>query len=400
MRRSIPTARSDMANRKHLAMLKRGVKPWNAWREANPQIRPNLAGASLSKAKLSGANLYGAILFEADLSGANLYRAILFEANLAGTDLSGANLSGANLCEASLFGANLSRAKLAGTHLSSADLLQVILTDADLNSANLFKARLHQADLSRANLTNAYLAEADLTEADLLGACLDGADLTKSRFIGTHIKNASMRGCRVYGVSVWDVKGQPAEQRDLVITPHGEPKITVDNLKVAQFIYLLLNNPEIREVIDTITSKVVLILGRFTKERKPVLDALRDELRKRNKLPVLFDFTPCENRDTVETIRTLAGMAQFIIADITDAKSIIGELKDIVPNFPSVPVQPIVHVGDVEYGMFDHIKRFAWVLEPYQYEDSNSLLAALGPSIIEPAENKWKELRPPRPPGA
>ena len=33
--------------------------------------------------------------------------------------------------------------------------------------------------------------------------------------------------------------------------------------------------------IDTITSKVVLILGRFTEERKKVLDALGDELRKR-----------------------------------------------------------------------------------------------------------------------
>ena len=41
----------------------------------------------------------------------------------------------------------------------------------------------------------------------------------------------------------------------------------LDNLKVAQFVYLLLNNAEIRDVIDTITSKVVLILGRHALER-------------------------------------------------------------------------------------------------------------------------------------
>ena len=64
----------------------------------------------------------------------------------------------------------------------------------------------------------------------------------------------------------------------------------MDNLEVAQFIYLLLNNAKIREVIDTITSKVVLILGRFTPERKVVLDALREELQKRDYVPVLFDF--------------------------------------------------------------------------------------------------------------
>ena len=39
--------------------------------------------------------------------------------------------------------------------------------------------------------------------------------------------------------------------------------------------YLLLNNEEIRHVIDTITSKVVLILGRFMPERKAILDAIR-----------------------------------------------------------------------------------------------------------------------------
>ena len=52
----------------------------------------------------------------------------------------------------------------------------------------------------------------------------------------------------------------------------------------------MINNERIRHIIDTITSKVVLILGRFTPERKAVLDALREELRKRDYLPVLFDF--------------------------------------------------------------------------------------------------------------
>jgi hypothetical protein len=64
----------------------------------------------------------------------------------------------------------------------------------------------------------------------------------------------------------------------LVITP-DEPAITVDNIEVAQFVYLMLNNQKVRDVINSITSKAVLILGRFTQERKPVLEALREELR-------------------------------------------------------------------------------------------------------------------------
>lgn len=55
----------------------------------------------------------------------------------------------------------------------------------------------------------------------------------------------------------------------------------MDNIEVAQFVFLILNNAKIRSVIDTITSKVVLILGRFSSKRKPVLDALRSQLRER-----------------------------------------------------------------------------------------------------------------------
>jgi len=58
-------------------------------------------------------------------------------------------------------------------------------------------------------------------------------------------------------VSVWDIKvSDQTNQQNLAISPL-DPAITVDNIKVAQFIYLLLNNKEIRDAIDTITSKMV-----------------------------------------------------------------------------------------------------------------------------------------------
>ena len=102
-----------------------------------------------------------------------------------------------------------------------------------------------------------------------------------------------------------------------MITDAGEPTITVDNLEVAQFIYLMLNNRKVRDVIDTITSKAVLILGRFTEERKAVLDAHRDKLRNRDYLPILFDFDKPANKDVTGTVETLARMSRFIIADLT-----------------------------------------------------------------------------------
>ena len=217
-------------------------------------------------------------------------------------------------------------------------------------------------------------------------ACLIGATL-----VGTNLTRANLKGCRVYGVAAWNVQLEAAVQNDLVITGQGEPIITVDNLEVAQFIYLLLNNRKIRQVIDTITSKVVLILGRFTPERKAVLDAIREELRKRDYLPVLFDFDKPDDRDITETVSTLAHMARFVIADITDAKSIPQELMAIVPALPSVPVQPLLLASQREYGMFEHFKRYPWVLEPYLYDDQDGLMAALTEKVIGPAEAKVKE---------
>ena len=180
-------------------------------------------------------------------------------------------------------------------------------------------------------------------------------------------------------------------QSNLIITSESEPVIQVDNLELAQFVYLLMNNEKIREVIDTITSKVVLILGRFTPNRKVILDALREELRKRDYVPVLFDFEKPASRDITESVRILAGMARFVIADITDAKSIPQELSAIVPNLPSVPVQPLLMESQHEYGMFEHFRRFPWVLPPVLYRSVEELLAGLEAKVIRPAETKAKE---------
>jgi hypothetical protein len=203
---------------------------------------------------------------------------------------------------------------------------------------------------------------------------------------GTDVSNSV-----IYGISAWDLKtNEDTTQLNLVITQPNEPAITVDNLEVAQFVYLLLNNRKIRSFIDTITSKVVLILGRFTGERKAVLDAIRDELRKQDYLPVLFDFDKPASRDLTETISTLAHMARFIIADITDAKSIPQELQVIVPNLPSVPVQPLLLGSSTEYGMFEHFKRYHWVLPICQYNDPDELIQSIQVRVIAPAEKMVK----------
>src|SRR2546421_507481 len=117
------------------------------------------------------------------------------------------------------------------------------------------KPDLSGADLYNADLHNANLSEADLSRANLEDATLSGADLRHTTLVETNLSRATMTQCSVYGTSVWNVQLDGVKQENLVITDEGEPTITVDNLKVAQFIYLLLNNAEIRDVIDTISNK-------------------------------------------------------------------------------------------------------------------------------------------------
>jgi hypothetical protein len=138
---------------------------------------------------------------------------------------------------------------------------------------------------------------------------------------------------------------------------------------------------------------VVLILGRFTDERKAILEALHEELRKRNYLPILFDFEKPRSRDTDETITLLARMARFIVADISDAKSVLQELRGIVPDLPSVPVQPIILEMQEEPGMFDFYRNRPSFLTVHPYADEEQLLADLGDKVIRPAELKALELR-------
>ena len=165
----------------------------------------------------------------------------------------------------------------------------------------------------------------------------------------------------------------------------------MDNLEVAQFIYLLLHNEKIRQVIDTITAKAVLILGRFTPERKAVLDAIREALRQRNYLPILFDFEAPGSRDFTETISTLAHMARFVIADLTKPSSLPKELEAIVPTL-AVPVQPVLEGATSPHSMFQDYWKYHWVLKVYRYDRLEGLIASLGDHVIAPAEAKVWEL--------
>jgi hypothetical protein len=332
-----------MANSEHLEILKLGVEIWNKWRKENPTVNIDLMSADLFRADLSGADFH-----DADLRRSNLREA---------------NLSSANLSKAQLYRCNLNR-------------------------ANLTKANLSYADLDRA-----YISRADLSGADL-----NGANMQQSVLVETKLEGAILCNAKVYGISAWNLNLNNAIEKDLIITKDDEPVITVDDMAVAQFIYLLLNNKNIRNVLNSITSKGVLILGRFSDpQRKAVLDGLREKLRNFDLLPILFDFDRPTDKDYTETVQTLAGMSMFVIADLTNPKSTPLELEATVKNF-KIPYVPIIDISVDPHPfamLADLQKSFHWVLPTLGYKSCEQLLKdeVIKKYIIEPVNKKRGELR-------
>lgn len=365
-----------MASPDHLEILAEGADAWNAWRRSHPEVTPDLSRKWFVGRPLEGIDLHGADLSysrwsDSLLEGANLSHCSLIESELQGADLDQVDLSGANMHKT-----DLEEASLRGSNLDSLRAWHSSFTDADLTDATLRGSSLEWCDLSGARLT---------------GADLEGANLTSAHLVQTDLRNAKLTSARVFGVSAWGVQLDGAEQLALEVAKSGEPSVTVDDLEMAQFIYHLLNDAEAQRVFESVTSKGVLILGRFTPERKAVLDRIRVKLRNLGYLPLLFDFDVPADRDVTETVTLLARLARFIIADLTDPASIPKELEAIVPDVV-VPVIPLIQGNDRPYSMFRDYWKYDWVLDVHRYQSPDSLIRSFKSKVVAPAERKLTEI--------
>jgi uncharacterized protein YjbI with pentapeptide repeats len=438
-----------MANTKHVNIFGRGLAAWNEWRRQYPRLNPdlsaidlghrdlrginfshtnltrvnfsraNLSEAIVSNADLGQANLTAAILTRVQGEGANFRRAVLREANffrahlrgadfrgsdltetdfsqaqLGGTDLSGAEIVNTTFTKSRMNNAVIRRANLTGANFSRVQMNKITLFGCNLSDANLAKANLSWSSLSRANLTGANLSDAvlkgtNLSGSQLTNADLTGADLSYVRLIDVDLEDANISGCTVFGISAWNVKTNRTDQSNLRITRQHEPRITVDNVEVAQFIYLLLNHEKLRTVIDSITERGVLILGRFGGGGLDVLYSIAAKLRELDYLPIVFDFPRPEDRNYTETVKTLVGLSRFVIADLS-GPSVPQELTATVPHF-KIPFVTIMEKGKRVYSMFSDILEYPWVLPPVEYESVSELISMIPSQVCDVAEEQLKE---------
>lgn len=330
--------------KKHVKILNRGKRYWNDWRRDEPQIRPILHNAAI------GHEIRSQDFREIDFSW---------------------------------------------TGLAEADL-----TGADLTGANFFQAHLGRTVLKGAILNAAHFCRADLYETNLSGAILMGANLQGAQLAKTNLSGARLEDCPVYGMAAWDVNLENARQRNLIIRyRYGadehrsgagvETEIRVDNLQIAQFIYLMLDNPNIQVVLEEGQKRNVLILGRFADPgRKRVLDEIRERLRLLGYLPIIFDFPPPKERDLIQTVTSLAALSRFVIGDITDPRSVALELEAILSRY-KIPVVPILQAPEQPFGLMPSLqdKYYPCVLEVRRYASPPVLFRHLE-QIVRTAEDR------------
>ena len=208
------------------------------------------------------------------------------------------------------------------------------------NDTNLSHADFIGADLSRSYFNGALLFSANLINTNLTQANFSGADLSGSNLSYANLYKADFTGCRVHAISTWKIRLEETTQLGLVITRQDEPTITVDNLELAQFIYLLLEHKKLRDVLNATVKKGILLLGHFQHGGLELLQAIAAKLRDMNYLPIIFDFPRPDQQNARETVKTLTGLSRFVIAELS-GPSVPLELEATIPNF-EIPFVPII----------------------------------------------------------
>jgi hypothetical protein len=173
----------------------------------------------------------------------------------------------------------------------------------------------------------------------------------------------------------------------------AERQRTIDDL---QTLLAHLDGAGVSRMLSDVARRSVLILGRFKDDRKPVLEEIRRQIATPpfNYVPILFDFERPQDRTMIESVLRFAAVSRFVIADLSDPKWVLAELQQIVRNFRSLPVVPIIHAAQDEKEAIAEVEGYRWVHPVVRYRDMPHLKQILDASVVQPAEALYAELRP------
>ena len=216
--------------------LQKGSDFWNLWRKQNPKIRPDLRNVNFTSSFPSKLRDYGLPLFE-------------------NTDFSNCDLHGVILRNGSYINCNFDR-----SDINWADFVDAYFEKCSFRNVSMRVSKIGSANFRNCIFENSDLSYCSAEETSFIGSIFINTRLEHMSLVKCDLENTKIENCFVYGTSTWDLNLNNSIQENIIITDDENDVISVDNLELAQFIYLLINNSKLRHVIETITSKVVLIL--------------------------------------------------------------------------------------------------------------------------------------------
>ena len=353
----------------------------------------NFCESTIIKCKLNKSNLFRVQLNDASIEDTDFSDSCLIQSNLNHLDAINNKFNKANLSDSSIYDSRISgifnstiiiNSVLMMTYFSDSNFIKVRLNDTNLNESHFQDCSFNDSDLTMVDFKNAKILNVMFKKCYMNNINFFCADLSGSQFINSSmdfvqlsnsiVDDTSFINCSVYGAAIWNLQGRTKQESNIKITiPTSSNQISVDGIETAQFFNMIVENAKISKMLDVASSKVVLILGRFTPERKKILDALKKLLLSSDYIPILFDFDCPELKTTQETINILAGLSHYILADVTEATSTLQEIQSIVGDFPTITIIPIIEKGNRWPSMWDSFIPRHNIKAMYEYSDYKGL---------------------------
>jgi len=223
---------------------------------------------------------------------------------------------------------NFSGLQLEGVTIYHANAEALTLSNATFKDVIFEEGDFSRANFSNCHFINTRFNKTILTDADFQDAIFENCNLNRVNLTNANFCVKAIEETVVYGISAWDLHTCPDSiQSKLVIEKtygfysdiiaEGRIPMMVDDIELAQFIYYLTNHKKLRETINVMNSRSVLLLGRFKNGGLERLYEIREWLLARNYLPMIFDFERPASMDLVEVIVTMGGLCKFVIADLS-----------------------------------------------------------------------------------
>lgn len=289
----------------------------------------------------------------------------------------------------------------SGLHLKGVMIHKAFAEGLDIQNSVFEDVYFDDGDFSRSHFANCRFINTKFnktifTDADFQGATFVNCNLNRVNLTNANFDVKEICETVIYGISSWDLNvSDDAIQSKLVIEKtydlyseiiaQGRIPLMVDNIELAQFIYYLSNHKKMRDTINILNKRGVLLLGKFKDGGLERLYKLRDWFSAQNYLPMIFDFDRPNSLDYTETVVTMSGLSKLVVADLS-GNSVPQELHAILTNF----VKPVVVYYDTSpYSMLKDLKRKNRYFHEIKFDGTAENLLSQLPPVITEAESDF-----------